>query len=291
MNHCNERGSEIYCGDDSHIVQHEQGGPAQIAGVTVCQIPNYPDGTYDLDELETKFRIDRLHEPISKLVTAENTIGGKVVPQDWLDRLCQVARDHGLKSHLDGARLFNASVASGLPVDRIVRDFDSVTFCLSKGLSAPVGSVLCGSQKFVQRARRIKKVLGGGLRQCGILAAAGLVALDEIVPLLKYDHERAFRLATAINEAKSPLFSVDLKTTQTNMVQMKMTSKQRSSIDFVERLQKIESDQREDQAIVRAFALTKTSVRFVIYHQVTDELIDLAIMKIKYLIKDFTSKE
>lgn len=290
LNHCDVRGSEAYCGEDSHIVLHEQGGAAQIGGVTVCPLPNNPDGTFDLQKLESKMKSDRQHETISKLVAVENTINGRVVPQQWIDRLAEVAKKHNLRMHMDGARLWNASVASGLPAREIVGKFDSVTFCLSKGLGAPAGSVLCGTRAFVEKARRTRKVLGGGMRQVGILAAAGIVALDEIVPLLKEDHRRAYSLATAINDMGSKIFSVDLGTTHTNMVLVSVRSASVGAKDFIARLVEVRDDVEDDRILVRGLALTNELARFVMYYQVIDELATAAIRKIKHVIREFESR-
>lgn len=189
INHCDVRGSEVYCGNESHVFLHEQGGSAQIAGATLCLLPNNADGTFDLKSLVSAIRTDRIHEPISKLIIVENTINGKVVPQSWIKELMMIAKKHNLKMHLDGARLWNASVASKISAKELVAPFDSVTFCLSKGLGAPVGSVLCGSKSFIADARRRRKVLGGAMRQVGVIAAAGLVALEQTVPRLVHDHK------------------------------------------------------------------------------------------------------
>jgi threonine aldolase len=287
LNHCEVRGCEVYCGMDSHIVLHEQGGAAQIGGVTVCALPNNPDGSFELRQLEERLRSDRLHEPLSRLVAVENTIGGRVVPQTWIRELAKFARQHELKMHLDGARLWNASVASGLAVDELAADFDSVTFCLSKGLGAPVGSLLCGSRNFIEKTRRTRKVLGGGMRQAGVLAAAGLVALDQVVPLLKEDHQRARILAIAISEAKSPFFRVDLGVDTTNMVMVSVESPAFTAKDFVARLQEAQDTVEEDRILVRALALSNKLARFVTYYEITDQLLEAAIKKIVYVIQRF----
>ncbi|KAJ8664357.1 hypothetical protein QAD02_006019 [Eretmocerus hayati] len=288
MAHCDKRGCEIYCGEDSHIVLHEQGGAAQLGGVTVCPIQNNPDGTFDLARLSKKLKHDRSHEPISRLVACENTLNGKVVPQSWLDDVAAFAKQHQLKLHLDGARLWNASVASGLPAARIVRDFDSVTFCLSKGLGAPAGSLLCGSKIFIEAARRLRKVLGGGMRQSGILAAAGHVAIDEIVPLLKEDHRRARKIAEAVNEAGCKSFKVDLKLTHTNMVLVKVESDKFDAENFVAKLENVNGDEK---VMVRALALEKQLARFVTYYEITDEMTDAAIVKILRVMKDLEGNQ
>lgn len=223
MVHCDVRGSEAYCGDLAHCLLYEQAGSAQIAGVNLRTLKNNNNGTFDLQELELKLRRNRDHEPISKLVLVENTLNGKIVPQNWINELVLFCKKHNLKLHMDGARLWNASIASKIAAKDIVSGFDSVTFCLSKGLGAPVGSLLCGTKKFIENARRIRKVLGGGMRQVGILAAAGLVALEHI-PNLANDHKRAFTLASAIHNIQSSVFLVDLTTVQTNMVFMEVDS-------------------------------------------------------------------
>lgn len=290
MNHCDTRGCEAYVGKDSHIVLHEQGGAAQIAGVTLSQLRNHPDGTFDISELESELKSDRLHEPTSRLVAIENTINGKVLPQSWILELSDFCKKRGLKLHMDGARLWNASVASGLPVSEIVAPVDTVTFCLSKGLGAPVGSVLCGSQEFCQRARRIRKVLGGGMRQSGILAAAGLVALEEIVPLLKHDHRRALQIAKAIHDTESKIFKVDLGTTNTNMVLINVKSETISAVDFIDRLQRVADDEEPGSVIVRGLALTAKLARFVLYYEVSDDMVNKAVNKILHVIKEIEER-
>lgn len=284
LTHCDERGSEAYCGEDSHSILHEQGGAAQLGGVTLYPLPNNPDGSFDLSLLQKKLRRDRLHEPISKLVIVENTINGKVVPQDWIIELAELTKSHNLKLHLDGARIWNAAVASNTSVEELVSVFDSVTFCLSKGLGAPIGSLLCGDAGFIRKARRIRKVLGGGMRQVGIIAAAGFVSLEEIVPLLKEDHKKAALIARAINDLNSKTFSVDKKTVQTNIVFVNIHSKYITSENFVERLVQIQDDAEDDQIIIKCLPLTSTTVRFVLYHEITETMLEAAIRKIRYVI-------
>ncbi|XP_035717490.1 probable low-specificity L-threonine aldolase 2 isoform X2 [Vespa mandarinia] len=285
MTHCDIRGSEAYCGEDSHTVLHEQGGAAQLGGVTLCPLPNNPDGSFDLVLLRNKLRKDRLHEPISKLVIVENTINGKIVPQDWIIKLSELAKSCNLKLHLDGARIWNVVTASNVSAKDLVSVFDSVTFCLSKGLGAPIGSVLCGDKCFIKKARRIRKVLGGGMRQVGIIAAAGLVALEEIVPLLKEDHKRAALIAQAINNLNSEIFTVDEKTVQTNIVFINIHSKFITSINFAERLQQVQEDEEDDKIIIKCLPVTSTTVRLVLYHEITDAMVEAVIRKITYIIK------
>ncbi|KOC62442.1 L-allo-threonine aldolase [Habropoda laboriosa] len=288
MIHCNVRGNEAYCGEDAHCLLYEQCGASQIGGVNLRPIRNNIDGTFDLSELQAKLRKDRDHEPISKLVLVENTIHGKIVPQSWLKELVSFCKERDLKLHMDGARLWNASVGSKQSAEEIVSGFDSVTFCLSKGLGAPVGSLLCGSKSFITEARRIRKVLGGGMRQVGVLAAAGLVALEHI-PNLINDHKRAFVLASMINDMQSTVFTVDLSTVQTNMFSMQVNSNVVSATKFAQCLQQLDND-NEDKIIVKSLALNDSSVRFVFSLEITDNDLKLAIQRIRQVIKKFDPK-
>ncbi|XP_076652024.1 L-allo-threonine aldolase [Halictus rubicundus] len=291
MNHCDVRGSEAYCGTEAHCMLHEQCGAAQVAGVSLRPLQNNPDGTLNIQELQSMLRKDRDHEPISKLVMVENTINGKIVPQSWITELIHFCKDHNLKLHMDGARLWNASVGSGKTAAEIVAGFDSVTFCLSKGLGAPVGSMLCGSKEFIEKARRVRKVLGGGMRQVGILAAAGLIALEDTIPFLKEDHRRASEFAKAIKDIGlsiifrgKPVFSVNLDTVQTNMVFVKIDKSATTAMNFASRLRQISDDYKDDRVIVKCLALNDSTVRFVFYHQITDKQLSLAIKKVKHVM-------
>lgn len=286
MNHCNVRGSEAYCGDESHVFLHEQAAAAQVAGVNLHTLPNNNDGTFDLKKLDRTIRTDRIHEPISKLVLVENTINGKIIPQSWVEELIVVARKHNLRMHLDGARLWNASVASGISVKELAAPFDSVTFCLSKGLGAPVGSVLCGSKSFIADARRRRKVLGGAMRQVGIIAAAGLVALEETVPRLAEDHRRALAIAQAINQLNSKIFNINLKTMHTNIIFINVNVDNGvSAVTFMKRLHQVNNFDKDDKIIIRCLALTETLVRLVLYYDIDDSMVDAAIRKLRYVIK------
>jgi threonine aldolase len=200
--HCG-RGDEVILGNLGHTFLFEAGGISALGGVHPYVIPNQPDGTLELDDVANAIRADDVHAPISRLVILENTqnrCGGVALSAEYTKKLAQLAHEKGLKVHLDGARIFNAAVALGVDAVELTRPVDSVTFCLSKGLCAPVGSVLCGSQEFIGRARRIRKQLGGGMRQAGILAAAGIIALDKMTVRLGEDHARAKRLAAGLSE-------------------------------------------------------------------------------------------
>jgi threonine aldolase len=216
--HCN-RGDEVILGNLAHTFLYEAGGIAALGGVHPHPIPNLPDGRMSLDEIRNAIRPDNPHMPVTRAVTIENThnrCGGASLSPAYTRAVGDLAHENGLVLHLDGARIFNAAAALGVDARELAGPADSVTFCLSKGLCAPVGSVICGSNSFIQRALRIRKQLGGGMRQAGVLAAAGIVALQEIVPLLKEDHRRAKRLAAGL--AEIPGLAVQPEIPSTNMV-------------------------------------------------------------------------
>jgi threonine aldolase len=198
--HC-QRGDEVILGKQSHTFLFEAGGISALGGVHSAQLPNQPDGSLALEDIEQAIRPDDPHDPISRLICLENThnrCGGTYQTPGYVRQVVEFAHAHGLKVHVDGARIFNAAVAQGVSARELVAGVDSVTFCLSKGLCAPVGSVLCGSREFIRKAHRVRKMLGGGMRQAGVLAAAGIVALQNMVNRLGEDHARARRLAEGL---------------------------------------------------------------------------------------------
>ncbi len=216
--HCG-RGDEVILGKQAHTFLYEAGGISALGGVHSAQVPNQPDGTLALEDIRTAIRPEDAHHPISRLLTLENThnrCGGVALTADYTRSASELAHSHGLQVHLDGARIFNAAVGLGVPASELTAPVDSVTFCLSKGLCAPVGSVLCGNVDFIHRAHRIRKQLGGGMRQAGILAAAGIVALETMVERLAEDHARARRLAQGL--ADLPGFALEPGSPHTNMV-------------------------------------------------------------------------
>jgi threonine aldolase len=216
--HCG-RGDEAILGNLSHTFLYEAGGISALGGIHPCQIPNQPDGTLTLEDIRAAIRPDDPHHPITRLILLENThnrCGGVALTVEYTRAAGELAREHGLQLHLDGARIFNAAIALGVRPAQLVDAADSVTFCLSKGLCAPVGSVLCGSGDFIQRALRIRKQLGGGMRQAGILAAAGIVALETMIDRLSEDHVRAERLAQGLLAISTIV--LDPGTPNTNMV-------------------------------------------------------------------------
>ncbi len=220
--HC-QRGDEVILGREAHTYRYEAGGISVLGGVHSCQLPNQPDGSIALDDIEAAIRADDPHQPISRLIMLENThnrCGGTYQSVEYTRQVVDFAHTRGLKVHLDGARVFNATVALGVPVKYLTAPVDSVTFCLSKGLSAPVGSVLCGSKEFIKKAHRARKLLGGGMRQAGVLAAAGIVALEKMASRLGEDHARARTLAEGLSENRGLI--LDAGTPATNMVFMNL---------------------------------------------------------------------
>jgi len=216
--HCG-RGDEAIVGDQAHTVVYEVAGMAALGGIQPRTVPNLADGTIPLEALEAAIRPEHITFPPTRLIALENShnrCSGAVLDAAYMARVRALADRHGLVVHLDGARLFNAAVALGVPAAELAAGADSVTFCLSKGLSAPVGSVLCGSGDFVRRARRVRKMVGGGMRQAGVLAAAGLVALETMVERLADDHRNARRLAEGL--AALPGIDVDPEAVVTNIV-------------------------------------------------------------------------
>ncbi|KAI4455841.1 l-threonine aldolase-related [Holotrichia oblita] len=267
-------------------------GPAQLAGVQQALVRNKNDGTFCLDEMCSRIRIDPdCHEPYTALIVVENThnmCGGKVLPLEWLDKLGNIAKSHGIAVHMDGARIMNAAVASKVELSRIVRDMDSVCFCLSKSLGAPIGSVLLGTKAFIERAKRVRKVLGGGMRQAGIMAAAGIVALDSMMDQLRIDHEHLRQIAEAIHNMNSKIFKVDLQA-DTNILMIYLDNRKVTADKFLQRLYDVYPN---DPIKVRIRASTRDNscIRFVFYWEITDEDVQMAIKKLEYVIREFETK-
>ncbi|WP_445945637.1 low-specificity L-threonine aldolase [Shewanella sp.] len=215
MAHC-DRGDEYICGQQAHNYKFEGGGAAVLGSIQPQPLSNQSDGSIALEDILNAIKPDDVHFARTRLLSLENTIGGKVLPQAYLAQAQKLAFDNGLKIHLDGARVANAAVAQGIKISDITQYFDSVSICLSKGLSAPVGSLLLGDERLIAKATRWRKMLGGGMRQVGILAAAAKLALTEQVERLSEDHANALFLAQGL--AGMPEFTVDLTKVQTNMV-------------------------------------------------------------------------
>lgn len=219
--HCDIRGSEVILGDNCHIHIYENGGISTIGGVHPRPVKNNDDGTMDIGLIEAAIRDPRgeIVYPTTRLICLENShanTGGRCLSAEYTDKVGELAKKHGVKLHIDGARIFNASVALGVPVNRLVQAADSVSVCLSKGLGAPVGSVIVGSKSFISKARRLRKTLGGGMRQLGFICAAAFVALKENVAKLEGDHKKAKVLAEGLNQIKG--LRVNVAAVETNII-------------------------------------------------------------------------
>jgi threonine aldolase len=235
LTHCT-RGDELVVGDQSHILHYEVGGASALAGAQSRAVPTQPDGTLALDDVQAALR-DRtdFHNPFTRLICLENThnrCGGAVLRPEYLRRMRELAHANDVAVHLDGARLFNAAVALGLPVSSMVQDVDSVTFCASKGLAAPVGSLLCGETDWIERARRWRKMLGGGMRQAGVIAAGALYGLEHMVDRLAEDHANARRLAEGL--AAIPGIAINPTRVESNILVCSVTAGGRSTMAVVE---------------------------------------------------------
>jgi threonine aldolase len=231
-----KHGDEIIVGDEAHILWYEVGGAAALGGVTMRTVPNDSCGRLNPDDIDRAIRGKDIHYPQTTLLCLENThnrCGGAVLTTDYTDEVCNLAHTRGIKVHLDGARIFNAAIALGVPACVLAQNSDSVALCLSKGLSAPVGSLLCGSKDFVERARKFRKMLGGGMRQAGVIAAAGIVALETMVDRLAEDHANARRLAQGLAGIEGVTLAQD--DIPTNIVMFHL-SPELSVVEFVEGL-------------------------------------------------------
>lgn len=226
MAHC-ERGDEYIAAQQAHAYKYEAGGAAVLGSIQPQPVEAEPDGTLDLARVAEAIKPDNFHFARTRLLVLENTFHGRVLPLDYLAEARAFTQDRGLAMHLDGARLFNAAVSLGCSPRSVAEYFDSVSVCLSKGLGAPVGSVLCGNEAFIERARRLRKMLGGGMRQAGVLAAAGLYALEHHVERLADDHDHARALGQGLAALGLPVERV-----QTNMVYVQVGERAQALTDF-----------------------------------------------------------
>jgi threonine aldolase len=262
---CPQRGSEIIVGDNSHMFLFEQGGAAQFGGVSTRSIKNLSDGTMDINDIYFAIREHDIHEPITKLICIENThnaCGGKVLPQQFLEELYILATANEIPIHMDGARIWNALTASGKKPYEISKYVDSLSVCLSKGLGCPIGSLLVGSNEFIEKARRIRKGLGGGMRQVGIIAAAGLVGLDDFEKeILKHDHIRLKRIVDEIENLKA--FQLMTPIIETNILFLEI--KNNNSLEIQELF-------KSYGIIISAWS--SKLIRIVIHRDIDDNMID-----------------
>jgi threonine aldolase len=275
LTHCG-RGHEMIVGDLAHTFLYEQGGSAALGGIHAHTLRNQPDGTLDLGEIEGAIRADNVHFPRTRLICLENThnrCGGMPLTPEYADAVGELAQRHGLAVYLDGARVFNAAVALGVDARELTRSVDTVSFCLSKGLCAPVGSLVCGTRDFIAEARRNRKIVGGGMRQAGIIAAAGIVALEQMVDRLAEDHENARRLAFGL--AEIPGLSIDPVQVQTNLVYVDLVAERPTPAELATRL---------GAEGVKVLALG-SRVRLVTHHGVDATDIDRALEAIRQIMR------
>lgn len=270
------RGDEVIVGDQAHTYIYEQGGMAALGGIHPRVARNLPDGTLDLDEVRSLIRGDNVHFPRTRLIAIENThnrCSGSPLTVAYMQAIGRLAHERGLLLHVDGARIFNAAVALGVDVKALVADADSVTFCLSKGLAAPVGSVVCGSRAFIAEARRARKVVGGGMRQAGVIAAAGIVALEQMADRLAEDHANAAALAAGL--AELPGIEVEPVPVRTNIVFFRVNRPDLDAPSLVARLA---------AAGVRMLALDPRRVRAVTNYHVTAEDVQAALAAMRAIL-------
>jgi threonine aldolase len=269
MAHC-QRGDEYLCGQQAHNYKYEAGGAAVLGSIQPQPIENNPDGTLDFGKLKAAIKPDDSHFARTKLLSLENTINGKVLPLSYLAEARTFVDEHGLNLHLDGARVYNAAVALDVDVIEIAKHFDSMTICLSKGLGAPIGSLLLGSRAFIERARRLRKMVGGGMRQAGILAAAGKLALTEQVAQLATDHSNAKKLAEGLNDI--PGFSVNTEFVQTNIV-------------FAKLAESVDIDAIAKELAQQGITISPSNpVRFVTHKDISSQDIDVLLEKLSALV-------
>ncbi|MGB7338963.1 MAG: low-specificity L-threonine aldolase [Phototrophicaceae bacterium] len=274
--HC-QRGEEAIVGDKAHTFVYEQGGMSALGGIMPHTVPVQDDGTLRLDDIENAIRGDNYHFPRTRLVSIENTqgtVGGVPVSAEYTQQVADLAHRHNLKFHIDGARIFNAATAMGVSPQEIMGDADSMYFCLSKGLCAPVGSVLVGNTDFIKEARRVRKVLGGGMRQAGILAAAGLISLHEMSKRLQDDHDNAAYLAEAVADIKG----IRLVSQHTNFVMI-----------WLEEDAPIQPDEfsaklSDHNILANPYPGFKRKFRFVMHYWITRDRVDQIIEAMKQIL-------
>uniref|UniRef100_A0A8C5QZI2 Aromatic amino acid beta-eliminating lyase/threonine aldolase domain-containing protein n=1 Tax=Leptobrachium leishanense TaxID=445787 RepID=A0A8C5QZI2_9ANUR len=293
MCHCRSRGVEVLIGDESHICMYEQGSSAQIAGVFARPVRTLQDGRLDLQDLESKIQhsYPDVHVGQTRLICLENThnrMGGRVLPVSYMKEVRDLADRYGLKVHLDGARLLNAAFSLDVEPAQIVQYCDSVSLCLSKGLGAPVGSLLGGRADFIAEARRMRKVLGGGMRQAGVLAAAGLVALNRAKENLLLDHRNAMVFSKGVQELGSPLCTTDPDTVESNMVLLRLNSKLGAQ-ELCEQLSTVTPAELEtgQVASLRALPFSSTIVRLVWHRDISESDTLQALAKLRLVLQRY----
>ncbi|MBC8479036.1 MAG: low-specificity L-threonine aldolase [FCB group bacterium] len=276
LTHCS-RGSEVILGNKSHTFIYEAGGISALGGIHSHQLKNQENGTLLLDEIKSAIRSDNVHFPRTALISLENTHNmcfGTPLSLEYMSAVSGIARENNLKLHVDGARIFNAAVALGVPVNKLAEMADSVTFSLSKGLAAPVGSVVCGSGEFISEARRNRKILGGGMRQAGILAAAGIFTLNQGLDQIKKDHRNARILAEGI--ADLPGLSIVLKNVSTNIVFVETTGDNYKPTELVALMEK---------EGIKFLATGPNRMRFVTHYGIEQEDVERTVEEFTRLLR------
>lgn len=276
LTHC-ARGEEVILGDRSHTFLYESGGMSALGGIHPHTISNQPDGTMRLEDIKAAIRGDNVHFPRTRLICLENThnrCNGSALSSEYIDSAAALAKEHGLSVHLDGARIFNAAVALEVDIKELTANVDSLSFCLSKGLSGPVGSLVCGSSEFIAEARRIRKVLGGGMRQAGVIAAAGITALEEMVDRLAEDHKNARRLAEGIANISG--LSIEPASVQTNIIYFELDNDQMTAEELVTKLK---------GKGVKLLALGEGRLRAVTHYGISAKDIDLTVKALSEVMK------
>lgn len=274
-----QRGDEVIMGDLGHTFLFEGGGISALGGIFPHILRNQTDGSIKIDDIESAIRPDDIHHPISRMLILENThnrCGGVVLSEAYTKNAADVCHKHNLTFHLDGARIFNAAAALGVDAGILADPADSVTFCLSKGLCAPVGSVLCGSTEFIRRAKRIRKMLGGGMRQAGVLAAAGIVALDKMTSRLAEDHQRAKQLAQGLADISGIRFEQGMP--QTNMVFV--------SLDDTIRLSAEQFLTKLSERGIKIGKVGERRFRIVTHYWISDEDIETVVEAFREILTD-----
>ena len=273
--HC-PRGTEAILGDKSHTFIYEAGGISAFGGIHSHQLKNNDDGMIDIKLIKKAFRKENVHFPRTSLISLENTHNmcfGSPIDSEYFSAVSNIAKENNVKLHVDGARIFNASIALDKEVSQLVKDVDSVTFCLSKGLAAPVGSVVCGTEEFIFEARRIRKALGGGMRQAGIIAAAGLVSLDEMISQLKVDHYHAKLLADGINQINH--LETDVEKVKSNIIYFEINPEKLSGQDLVKRMAEFN---------VHFFEVKPNRFRLVTHWGISESNVDYVIKKLEKIL-------
>ncbi len=272
------RGGEIIVGDKAHIFLYEQGGCAAIGGIVPRTLPVQDDGTLRLDAIEKAIRPENDHFPRTRLIAVENTqgtVGGIPLSVEYTRRVAEIARRNNLRFHIDGARIFNAAVANGVTPAEMVTGADSMTFCLSKGLCAPAGSILVGSKEFITEARRARKILGGGMRQAGILAAAGLIAIHTMSRRLADDHRNAELLAARLRD----IDDLEILSQNTNFVFFNLREEAKlNPEEFISRL-------REHNIWLSPYPGFERKFRAVLHYWITPEKIDQVVDAVKAVLR------